>query len=138
MCEHLTPLARIDCQRYIIACEHEITHVMWDNVSLRISSRRFVPIVEQLSKALENTVQRRIAGNRAVSVVLDQNDRFQVWIEGCALYLTPNNVKRFVAMMQTAARHAHAVEMAERSDDSENLPPVDEPLRVPPHLFSVN
>lgn len=138
MCKQMIMLAYIDCRRYVFACEHGVTHIVWNNVSLRIRSRRFVALAQQLSQTLTVAVQHRIAGNRAVAVVLDQHDHFQVWIEGCALYLKPDSTKRFAVMLQRAASHAHFGEVATSVDRDDGLPPVDETIQVAPHLFSVN
>jgi hypothetical protein len=46
MCDKVTVLAKANATRYVARCEHGTVHVVWDNVSLRLSGADFIRITQ--------------------------------------------------------------------------------------------
>jgi hypothetical protein len=46
MCDKVTVLAKAGATRYVARCEHGTVHVVWDNVSLRLSGADFIRITQ--------------------------------------------------------------------------------------------
>ncbi|MEM7125933.1 MAG: hypothetical protein AAF702_06380 [Chloroflexota bacterium] len=137
MCDQLVWLARINEERYIMCCEHGVTHIIWGSVSIRIPTNELSDIASQLHQAAQLAAQYRIASNYLVTVICNQHDQFQLWIRGGGLHLMPDDFQLFVKMMQQAGNHPLAQKMASEKDASSESKE-ERPFQVPPKLYSVN
>lgn len=156
MCNHLIVLSRRGPLRYVASCEHGVTHLIWDNLSLRMPTADFVQIVAAFSQAVVGAMQYRIAGTQLVCIVWDQHDRFSVWLAGAGLYLNAEEFRTLKELLDEAAAHPRLARQnpapsqaptpeptvawkrsEDRQGESDRKRAADE-LRVTPHLFSMN
>lgn len=138
MCEELTLLARVSETQYVMCCEHGITHIVWEHVTIRLDTYALPDVARTLQEAAQLALQHRIAGRRGISIVCDPYNRFQLWIAGSGLYLPAQTFEQFLDMIQTAGAHPDAVaaEMLRPVSDARQRD--DSPYQVPPKLFSAN
>jgi hypothetical protein len=98
-----TILARIDDLHFIAACPHGVTHLTWENATLRFTLDDF--------KALAQLVERAIAARAPVvltggnlSVTWQPLDRCELQVGPAALRLPPADFRRLAATVQEAKR----------------------------------
>lgn len=136
MCERLVLLSQSTPERYVMCCEHGITHIVWELVTLRIPTVKLTKIAKELQESSQMAAQYRIASNYEVTVICNQHDQFQVWILGVGLYLAPSDFQQFIRLLQEAGEHQ--LVGAETEKQGESTTQVDRPFQVPPKLYSVN
>lgn len=134
MCDRLVMLARLDPRRWVSCCEHGVTHLSWDNVSMRIPLQKLGAISQALQECAQVARQFRIASTGDVCVVYDQYDLYQVWLGGVGLCLAPADFRRLCEVVTEASRHPMACASWSEPATSDAEPPI----RTTFHLFSQN
>lgn len=137
MCEQLVYLSQIDSERYVTACEHEVAHIIWGNVSIRIPTQDLSEIASNLEEAARLASHYRIASNYRVTVICNQHDQFQVWILGGGLHMLPDDFQAFVRMMKNASQHS-LLQTIKNKKSAASQPQNERPFQVPPKLYSAN
>jgi hypothetical protein len=108
MCQRLTLIARRDSVRYIAQCEHGTLHLRWRRSALQLTADEFAAVTRFLGRWSKHECSAT-ESDSCISLFRDSTGMIQLWMVGAGLYLTHDDLRLLIEMLDEAAHQPNAL-----------------------------